>query len=264
MHTLFDDIATAIVTAAFSPRLGFGHGRGGRRAPLNRSSGSQMSSGRDLDRMPDALGMEVLDVARSRFLFRLPAGINSLSTFIQLEGKNMYRVILVCLSLTLATLHDAGAAELFNKGLYFSGPDQPELFVDDCDRSGSDFICDIRVTVKPAKKKRCDLSIDKAVIVSNFKSGNKKVTFRWSLVDGGGNPPTDYQFEADTGVDIADNEDEDEFLPVLVTAGTEFRYEHAFKSKRKAFSYNVNVQRKLGANKWEWCGSLDPIIVSRG
>ena len=165
----------------------------------------------------------------------------------------------------------ANAAPLFSPNLQLFGDPVQDIAVVDCDRSVSaDVPCPLMVTAKKKNnKKGCKLEIDSAAIVTHFKSASsKKVTFTWLLIDKDTHAaPTDMRFEDDTGVDFADNDDDDEFLPVVTSAGTTIVFDHGFKSKNKAFSYNINVQRNIGtvANpKWRRCGALDPIIVNRG
>ena len=159
-----------------------------------------------------------------------------------------------------------GWGALTNQRLMVSSNPQPDDVVFCGGSTGNP--CNVAVTVAAKKnQRRCRiLSVSPAVLVVDKPSGAASAPITWTLVTGAPIPPaTDpgvFRFEEETGVDIASDEDGTVFAPASA-ASDAITVSNMFGKPKKAFGYNVSVQRKLSSGKWIRCDSVDPVIVNR-
>jgi len=157
-----------------------------------------------------------------------------------------------------------GWGALTNLQLMTSNPQPDEVLF--CDGTTAK-PCNVVVTVAAkALARRCKIqSVSPAVLVVDKPSGGASVPITWTLVRGApisGTDPGVFRFEEDTGVDVVSDDDGTVFAPASA-ASAAVTVSNMFGKPKKAFGYNVNVQRQLPSGKWIRCDSVDPVIVNR-
>jgi hypothetical protein len=126
--------------------------------------------------------------------------------------------------------------------------------------------CVMEVQVSLAAKGRCKVSLVNDIVIVNFGTTTTPLKLEWQIA---GETDRRFRFEPDAGIDIAGDDNQDDFdqpmaaAPPASAASASFAVHHKKRSKFTAFNYTINVQRHRGGNVWTYCGSLDPIIVNR-